>query len=172
VPVVSIPASYQQLLNVQIAMANGPLWAQAEWYGSWIAQTGGEPVFFHGSYAACGWFLTGEHRGYAGPNGGFGAVHVNRPLLRGSTSRGREYGWGGRELVARFSYLDFFDSGTPLNPSGSLVGIKLPERTFGVNWYLSDHVRLMFNYVYALPNERNTGVSAANEYAMRLGVFW
>ncbi|HEY2252171.1 MAG TPA: porin [Planctomycetaceae bacterium] len=172
VPIIEIPAKYQQLMNLQVAVANGPLWAQAEWYGTWIAQTGGAPVFFHGSYASIGWFITGEHRGYAGPNGGLGAVHVNRPFLVGPAGRGRERGRGAWELVGRFSYLDFFDPNTPLSPSGSTVGIKLPEWTFGVNWYLADHVRLMFNYVYALPNEPNAGASAANEYAMRLGVFW
>lgn len=172
VPVIEIPASYQQLLNLQLAIANGPLWAQSEWYGSWIVQSAGHPVFFHGSYVACGCFITGEHRTYPGPNGGLGAVHVDRPFLRGPVARGKEHGWGAWELVARFSYLDFLDADTPLGPSSQAVGIQLPESTFGVNWYLADHVRLMFNYVYAVPDEPNTGASAANEYAMRLGIFW
>src|SRR5262249_13646478 len=68
IPVITIPGTFQQLINVQCAVAKGSCWAQAEWYGSFIAQTGGTLVFFHGSYAACGWFVTGEHREYPGPN--------------------------------------------------------------------------------------------------------
>jgi hypothetical protein len=30
----------------------------------------------------------------------------------------------------------------------------------------------MFNYSYALPNEPNTGTSAASIFAARLNVFW
>ena len=76
------------------------------------------------------------------------------------------------EMTARFAYLDFFDRNTPLGPNGQLVGIQLPAATFGVNWYLADRVRLMFNYSYEVPNEPNTGSSVANIYATRLGVFW
>jgi phosphate-selective porin len=55
---------------------------------------------------------------------------------------------------------------------GELIGIRLPEATFGINWYLTDHMRLMFNYTYAVPQEPNTGTSVANIFAMRLGMFW
>ena len=46
------------------------------------------------------------------------------------------------------------------------------ESTFGVNWYLADHLRLMFNYSYAIPDEPNTGTSVANIFGSRLAVFW
>ena len=52
------------------------------------------------------------------------------------------------------------------------MGIELPQSTFGVNWYLSDRVRLMFNYSYAVPKEMTAGESAASIYATRLAVFW
>jgi phosphate-selective porin OprO/OprP len=41
-----------------------------------------------------------------------------------------------------------------------------------VNWYLSDQVRILFNYSYAVPDEMNTGTSVANIFATRLAVFW
>jgi hypothetical protein len=75
-------------------------------------------------------------------------------------------------LGTRRSYLDFFDPDTPAGPSGPQMGIELPQSTFGVNWYLSDRVRLMFNYSYAVPKEMTAGESAASIYAMRLAVFW
>ena len=148
------------------------MWAEAEWYGTVIDQTGGGDVFFHGSYVACGWFVTGEHRAYESTAGVFGRVRVDRPFLIGPASRGRERGWGAWELTARFSYLDFFDPNTPRGGSGQLIGIQLPAATFGVNWYLADHLRILFNYTYDVPDEPNTGSSVSNTFAMRLNVFW
>jgi len=170
-PQLRIPASFQQLLNLQVAAARGPLWTQAEWYGSWIDQKGGGPVFLHGCHADCGWFLTGEHRAYQATSGSFGPIRVNRPVFR-CHAGDRPTGIGAWELIARFAYLDFMDQDTPLGPTGQFVGIKLPESTFGVNWYLADRIRLMFNYTYVLPDEPNTGISAASVFATRLNIYW
>jgi phosphate-selective porin OprO/OprP len=172
VPQIRIPASFQQLGNLQFAAVRGPSWTQAEWYGSWVDQLGGGPVFFHGCHIDCGYFLTGEHRPYQNASGAFGAVRVNRPWLRCRADHDRELGWGAWELTARFAYLDFQDADTPRGPGGQLIGLRMPESTFGANWYLSDHVRLMFNYSYAVPEEPNTGTSVANIFSTRLGVFW
>jgi len=171
VPQIIIPASFQQLVNLQFARVNGPVWTQAEWYGTWIDQRGGGPVFFHGFHADCGWFVTGEHRRYLN-TGAFGPVRVNRPLIRCHAACDRLAGWGALELTARFAYLDFQDSDTPTGPTGQFEGIRLPESTFGVNWYLADHLRLMFNYSYALPDEPNVGTSAASIFATRLAMYW
>jgi phosphate-selective porin OprO/OprP len=172
VPRIVIPARYQQLVNLQMALARGSFWAQAEWYGTVIAQTNGSAVFYHGCHADCGYFLTGEHRAYLRDGGVFGAVRVNRPLLSRPADRDRPRGWGAWELTSRFAYLDFFDPNTPLGPAGQLEGVRLPSATFGVNWYLADQVRLMFNYTYNVPIEPNTGSSVANIFGTRLGVFW
>ncbi|MBA4106495.1 MAG: hypothetical protein C0485_12120 [Pirellula sp.] len=172
VPAITIPAEFQQLINLQFAAARGSLWTQSEWYGSLIDQTGGDTVFFHGVYLDGGYFLTGEHRAYDSSNGTLGAVHVRRPWLRLPSENDRPQGWGAWELAARFSYLDFYDPDTPAGPSGPQMGIELPQSTFGVNWYLSDRVRLMFNYSYAVPKEMTAGESAASIYATRLAVFW
>lgn len=172
VPVISIPANFQQLINLQFAAALGSIWTQAEWYGSLIDQTNGGNVFFHGCHVDCGWFITGEHRSYDSTSGVLGSVHVHRPWLVGPCECDRERGWGAWELTARFTYLDFFDPDTPLGPNGQREGIELPQSTFGVNWYLCDRMRLMFNYSYALPDEPNSGTSAANIYATRFAVFW
>jgi phosphate-selective porin OprO and OprP len=157
---------------MQFAAAKGSWWTQAEWYGALIDQTGGDLVFFHGCHVDCGYFITGEHREYDSASGVLGAVRVNRPFLHCFTECDRPHGWGAWELTSRFAYLDFFDPDTPVGANGQLVGIRLPDATFGVNWYLSDCVRLMFNYSYEAPNEMNTGVTAASIYATRLEVFW
>lgn len=172
VPAITIPAEFQQLINLQFGAARGPLWTQAEWYGSFIDQTDGDTVFFHGCHVDGGYFLTGEHRAYDSSNGTLGAVRVHRPWLRSVAEHDRPSGWGAWELAARFAYLDFFDPDTPAGPSGPQIGVELPQSTFGVNWYLSDRVRLMFNYSYAVPNEMTVGESTASIYATRLAVFW
>ena len=56
-------------------------------------------------------------------------------------------------MTARFAHLDLQDSDTPQGPAGQLVGIRLAETTVGMNWYLADHFRLMFNYSYAILDE-------------------
>jgi phosphate-selective porin OprO/OprP len=128
-------------------------------------------VFLHGCHADCGWFLTGEHREYQATSGAFGPVRVNRPVF-GCHAGDRPTGLGAWELTARFAWLDFQDPDTPRGPAGQLVGIQLPEATFGVNWYLADRIRLMFNYTSAQPDEPNTGTSSASIFATRLNVFW
>jgi phosphate-selective porin OprO/OprP len=171
-PGIRIPASFQQLVNLQCAAANGSLWAQAEWTGSWVAQRGGGPVFFHGCHVDCGYFLTGEHRQYQVASGTFGPIKVNQPWIRTRANQDRPIGWGAWELTSRFAYLDFRDPDEPTGPVGQLVGIRLPEATLGVNWYLADHLRLMFNYSCAVPDEPNTGSSVAHIFGGRLAVFW
>ena len=52
------------------------------------------------------------------------------------------------------------------------MGIQLPTATFGVNWYLTDRMRVLFNYNYEVPTEPNTGGSVANIFGLRLNVFW
>ena len=66
VPQITIPAPYQQLLNLQCGLARGSFWTQAEWYGTVISQINGPAVFYHGCHVDCGYFLTGENRGVLG----------------------------------------------------------------------------------------------------------
>lgn len=172
VPQIRVPADFQQLVNLQAAFVRGSFWTQAEWYGSWILQRQDATVFLHGFHAECGYFLTGEHRRYLAPSGVFGPIEVQRPVIHCFGGRGRPRGSGAWEIAARFAYLDFQDSDTPLDSSGARVGIRLAQSTFGLNWYLADQLRVMFNYSYAVPEEPNTGMSAANLFAMRIGLFW
>lgn len=173
VPVISIPANFQQLINPQATVSYGPWWASAEWYGSLVNQTGGGgDVFFHGSYLAGGWFVTGEHRGYQSATAEPGPIRVARPLIRGIGARGRPWGMGAFEIVGRVAYVDTFDSDTPVDPDGNLQGVQMPQLTVGTNWYLSDRLRLMFNYNFVAPDEINVGTSTASVYGMRLATYW
>lgn len=174
IPKLKIPANFQQLVNVQWAYVHDSFWAQAEWYGSQIDQIGGGPVFFHGAYLDLGYFFTGEHRAYLKHAGVFGAVSVQHPLIHGFSSKTKleEPGYGAFEGTLRVSYLDLVDKDTPGGLPGQVVGVQMPLMTVGVNWYLADRLRLMFNYTYAVPDEATSGASSVSILGMRLGLFW
>ena len=80
----SIPASQEQLYNLEWATVRGPLSFQAEWSAASIDQIGGGPVFLHGSYCYVSYFLTGEHRQYLTKDGTFGTTPVLSPFIRTS----------------------------------------------------------------------------------------
>jgi phosphate-selective porin OprO/OprP len=172
VPEIEIPADFQQLFNLQLATCSGPFWTQSEWYGTIIPQFGGGPIFLRGFYVSCGYFLTGEHRVYEKKTGVLGPLTVSRPFVHGSMGRDRPHGPGAWELLARFSYLNYFDTDLAPGPAGQNIGIRLPQATFGVNWHWADRLRLMFNYSYEAPDESNVGTTEASVYGMRLNVFF
>jgi len=173
-PTLRIPADFQQLFNVQAAFQNGPLTVQAEWYGSFIDQNDGSPVFLHGSYLDLSYFLSGGHRTYLKQQGTFGAVHVEHPVLKhfssGSSQKSR--GYGAWEVTARMAYMDFDDHDLPLNSLGQPSGVELMQATFGVNWYLADRLRILFNYSLAAPRNATSNEGLAHLFGTRLGVFW
>ncbi len=95
------------------------------------APASGNPLF-HGGEVVGTWLLTGETRTYNTRGGFFNQVSPARTVFEG--------GPGAWELVGRFSYIDL--------DSGTLRGGKFWRITPVVNWYLSDHVRLVMTYGY------------------------
>jgi phosphate-selective porin OprO and OprP len=106
-----------------------------------------------------------------------GACSLNLILLMRSpfvTLRGDRLlagGLGAWELVARFAYADFANANIPAS-KGLKVGDLEPEFTLGVNWYLNDYTRLMFNSVYTVPVDPNFGPNAAQGFFLRAAIFW
>lgn len=105
-------------------------WAMSEYGRRTIDSHTTDAVTRHGSSFAAGWMVTGEKPGFSSRSGSWGAVKVNDPVTSG--------GWGAWELAARVDHYDYTDA-----PRGGLG----QSYTFGVNWYLNDWSRLMFNYV-------------------------
>jgi phosphate-selective porin OprO/OprP len=79
---------------------------------------------------AAGWLFTGEKPGWDRKNGTWGGTTVLNPVTRG--------GWGGWELAFRFDKFDYGDA-----PKGSVAH----SYTGGINWYLTDWSRVMFEYI-------------------------
>lgn len=170
-PTLTIPAGQQQLYNLQSALVYGPLSLQAEWNATHISQLGGGPVFLHGCYVFASYFLSGENRDYVSKDGTFGMTKVRAPFVRLRSKAGLVRGPGAWELTARFAYVDFANANIPPR-NGLQVGNKDAELTLGVNWYLNDHMRLLFNYIHAVPVDANFGPSFADAFFLRAAVFW
>ena len=109
------------------------------------------PAFF-GWYVQASWILTGETKEYQAfaMNNNF-AVFAN-PRLRAPVSPGANQ-WGAWEIAARYSDLDLnWREGLPgMACAGAFAGcVRGGEEkivTLGLNWYVSNNVRLMFDYL-------------------------
>ena len=82
----------------------------------------------HSAYA--GWLITGEKPGFSARSGVWGTTRVARPVTDG--------GIGAWELATRWDKYDFTDAAR---------GGEGDSWTLGVNWYLNNWSRVMFNVV-------------------------
>ena len=126
------------MIGAEGAMVWGPFHAEAEYIvpnmaaDNTPARVGNQPdPNFHGYYVQAGYFLTGETRPYKTSTGTFDRVKPLKPYGQG--------GYGAWEVAGRFSYIDLDDD--------RIVGGKLWDYTLGLNWYVNNNVRLMWNYV-------------------------
>jgi phosphate-selective porin OprO/OprP len=171
-PTVKVSASQYQLYNLDWALVLGPLSFQAEWTAADLDQIGGGSVFFNGCYVFASWFLTGENRQYLPRDGTFGMTRVRSPFLCLKGKPQLRYGPGAWELTACFAYVNFNSPNLPPQANGLRVGDRDAELTVGVNWYLNDYARLLFNYVHAVPVDPNFGPSYADAFFIRTAIFW
>lgn len=123
--------------GVEAAMVLGPWSVQGE-YSQLHANiapgfAGADPTY-SGWYVETSYFLTGEHRNYE--EGEFVRPKVLRPVFEG--------GPGAWQLAAKYDVLDLSNKATTIvtctecgNQNTWLVG---------VNWWLNDYVRFMFDY--------------------------
>jgi phosphate-selective porin OprO/OprP len=172
VPQIVIPASQFQLYNLEWSLVLGSLCLQAEWSAMNVDQIGGGPVFLNGWYGFASYFLTGEHREYNGKDGWFGTPHVLSPFV---TRSGKPFTFGGIgawELLARVDYANFESPNMPLNSSGQVQGNRLWQFDLGVNWYLNDYFRIMFDYTHAVPIIPTVGSSDADAFTIRTSIWW
>lgn len=92
---------------------------------------------FDGYYVQMSYFLTGENRPYDRAAGAFDRVRPRNPFnLAGG-------GWGAWELAARYDRLDLDD----YDFEGGVVGGRGRSLTLGMNWYMTDNARMMFDYI-------------------------
>ncbi|MEY4238812.1 MAG: hypothetical protein RL339_1413 [Pseudomonadota bacterium] len=166
-------AKGDSILGLEAAGIFGPLhiaseaqWLKARGYKAGELATGNDafaggnsavvpaanPGFF-GAYGEVGYFLTGDTRGYKRGDGTWARTKVLNPIGKG--------GAGAIQVLARYEYLDLADDGLVSGPTNNFAtgttslaalnarlgrGGTQSSYLLGVNWYLSDYLRLMLNY--------------------------
>jgi len=150
------------VLGGELLWVEGPLSIQSETMVTFVDQTGGNPVgVLAGTYAQIGYFLTGEHRPYDRKSGAIDRV-IPHHNMKFCGDNGNGSGWGAWEVAARFSYLD-------LN-SENIRGGTLTDYTLGVNWFLNPYLKVVFNWVHAMPDSASFPKSQTDFFGMRTQV--
>ncbi len=123
--------------GVESAFVLGPWSMQGEYAqlnaDSVPAAFGPDPTYV-GWYVDASWFITGEHRTYK--NGEFIRQKVLNPVSDG--------GHGAWQLAARYDVIQLSDNAETIDTC-TLCGNQ-NTWLIGVNWWLNDHTRFMFNF--------------------------
>lgn len=136
--------------SVGVGAVVGPFSLQSEYFSADVNRdSGNADADFDGYYAQVGYILTGESRPYKAGQGKFKRVKPNSPF---SLKNG---GLGAWEVVARYDNLDLNDA------SAGITGGEMDTITAGVNWHLTDHVRLMANVIDV--DSDDNAATAAND---------
>jgi phosphate-selective porin OprO/OprP len=131
----NMPGSDYTTGNVELATVWGPLSVQSEMFASHAALDSGDATLY-GSYVYASYFLTGENRiyerfGQHGAQFGRNVPFSNFFFIPGGC------GPGAWELKGRWSYLDL----------GEADAGSYNDMTLGFNWYWSDRMRVMFDWI-------------------------
>lgn len=120
-------------VGAEAAGVFGPFTLVGE-YGKLFASRPGLPdADFDGFYVYGTWLLTGEARPFR--NGNFDRL---RPLKNFD----KNGGWGAWELAVRYDKLDLSET-----PILARAGNEADSWTLGLNWYLNQNFKLLFNWI-------------------------
>lgn len=135
----NIQADMLDILGLEFALIHGPFSVQGEFFQAFINRKNGlGELQFSTFYVEASYFLTGEHRNYLTTDAAFGK-------LKPKNDFGKDGGWGAWEMAARYSYLDLNDD--------DINGGRLNNFSAGLNWYLNQYTRVLWNYVYIDPDD-------------------
>jgi phosphate-selective porin OprO and OprP len=156
-----LPARGGQLWGLDSEMNLGSFYFGGEYYRFRVEPDAllvpGEPEF-SGWYVAASWILTGETRTYVPlatnkQTATFNNPSVAAPFLPSpGQSPSQSRGWGAWELAARYSTLDLnWNAGLAGTAcaglaAGCIRGGAQNIATLGLNWYLSNNFRMIFDY--------------------------
>lgn len=148
--------------NVELATVLGPLCVQSEMFLCNVDRNDESPAAVYGAYAYATYCLTGENRnferfGQHGAQFGRFVPRSNFFWTPGALSLGA---W---EVKGRWSWLGLneLDSG------------QYNDFTFGFNWYWSDHVRLLFDWIHPITSQDAAfGSTNSDIIAMRFDCNW
>ncbi len=118
------------LAGAELGLGWGPVTFQSEYMHVHVDARSGtvKDYGFRGYHTTLGYMLTGESRAYNFKKGTFEAVKPASNM-------------GAVEVVGHYSFLNLDD-----NNSGASLEHNVG---FGINWFMTDNVRLMANYIHA-----------------------
>lgn len=111
---------------------------QGEYFHYRISRDVGGDAQFNGGYVQAAYTITGESRRYSESNGAFGGINPKKPFLLGGE------GWGAWEVALRYSHADLND----LDAAAVVRGGVQRNITLGLNWYPTQNIRFMFNWIH------------------------
>ncbi len=148
--------------NLEGAIVWGPVALQSEVFLCNVNMTAGGDDTVHGGYAHLSYFLTGENRKFDmfGQHGAqFGRNVPNTNVFATDC----EHGAGAWELKARYSHLNL----------NNVAAGEYNDMTFGFNWYWSDRVRVMFDWIHPVTtNDAIFGATKSDILGMRYDFNW
>ena len=119
-------------MGIELAGKWGAFHAQAEYFRLKAKYDGADSQSYKGWYLQGGWLWTGESRPYNFEKGVF-----EKPVANDSC--------GAWELAVRYSRLNLENDAVTASTATADTG-KANALTFGVNWYLNNHVTFQANY--------------------------
>jgi phosphate-selective porin OprO and OprP len=158
----NIPSESYTVGNIELATVWGPFSVQSELFATNVNLLNGGDASLYGYYVYGSYFLTGENRIYEryGQHGAQFARNVpytNFFLVPGC------FGTGGWEAKVRTSYLDLEQVGRG----------QYQDITAGFNWYWSDRVRVMFDWIHPFTTAETVyGTTQSDILAMRFDFNW
>jgi len=140
------------VLSAEAAATVGSFHAQGEYFDYSISRLAQPDLHFKGGYVQAGYILTGEKRKYNASSGSLGGVNPANPFFWDMTG-----GTGAWEIAARYSYVDLNDK--------AVFGGKQENVTVGLNWYLNENMRMMFNWIHGTVQKTNlAGIDRGAKY--------
>jgi len=121
-------------VGVELAGTYNAISLQGEYKTQNLDNTLNKDYTMNSYYVMGSYFLTGEHRPYK--HGAFGRVKPKKDIDNG--------GYGAFEVLLRLSNMAASDDVLTVNPG---LPSEVNNITFGLNWYLTSHTRIMYNYV-------------------------
>ncbi|MGQ0634298.1 MAG: OprO/OprP family phosphate-selective porin [Planctomycetaceae bacterium] len=163
----AIPADHWQLFGLEAALVLNRFSIQSEYVYTAVSRLDGPSPGFQSIYAYASFFLTDDYRPFQRLDSlfqrrtaVFDRVIPNTNFMKGPNSPG-DPGIGAWELAARWSYINLNDKG--------ILGGRLHELTFGLNWYWNPYTRITLNYIKSFLDNPEFGKSTADIYGMRFG---
>ena len=132
----AILSNSTQQTGLEVVWHHDSLQIQAEHVIAKVDAIAGPNPDFNGTYIQASYFLTGEHRAY---NDKFRLFSRVKPKSDYTPHGGR----GAWQIAARYSTIDLNHTASGIN------GGKQTSTTFGVNWHLNSHSRVMLNQTFS-----------------------